>query len=241
MVILALGGSGLTSRRLIVGAESAYSSFAHNALPSGPSDDMRPNVVEEHHKDVGVWGGLCTCPDGQEYWVGDYGDRCGSLACVGGTSGPCNQELGDWAGPCPRCTQDLDGNNVIYGTDACFVLARAGRKVTCWQSPAPPSSPPQVPVSPLNPPPPPRPTHPPSLPPERCPAECPLLAVDARDAVGVHGAFTGLSGLYLRSDRGEGRRLVDERSGTHEEWHRSSWTLKYLVEDGAWGDRKSVV
>merc|ERR1712207_85680 len=40
---------------------------------------------------VGGWGGECTCPDGQTYQVGDNDDRCGSLACEGGTAGTCHQ------------------------------------------------------------------------------------------------------------------------------------------------------
>lgn len=38
---------------------------------------------------VGTWGGTCACPDGQIYQVGDNGDACGSLACVGGLAGIC--------------------------------------------------------------------------------------------------------------------------------------------------------
>ena len=38
----------------------------------------------------GGWGGSCTCPDGQIYQVGDNGDSCGSLSCVGGVPGTCN-------------------------------------------------------------------------------------------------------------------------------------------------------
>lgn len=30
------------------------------------------------------WGGECTCPDGKKYLVGDNGDDCASLACIGG-------------------------------------------------------------------------------------------------------------------------------------------------------------
>ena len=36
--------------------------------------------------EAGLWGGPCSCPDGQIYWVGDRFDSCGSLACVGGTN-----------------------------------------------------------------------------------------------------------------------------------------------------------
>jgi len=33
---------------------------------------------------VGGWGGLCRCPSGKTYEVGDQYDACASLACVGG-------------------------------------------------------------------------------------------------------------------------------------------------------------
>lgn len=32
----------------------------------------------------------------QVYQVGDNGDGCGSLACIGGTAGTCNPEYGPW-------------------------------------------------------------------------------------------------------------------------------------------------
>ena len=40
---------------------------------------------------VGGWGGTCTCPDGSTYDVGDNGNACGSLACVGGKAGACQK------------------------------------------------------------------------------------------------------------------------------------------------------
>jgi hypothetical protein len=40
---------------------------------------------------VGAWGGLCICPDGTSYEVGDNNDACGSLACEGGAAGPCSE------------------------------------------------------------------------------------------------------------------------------------------------------
>ena len=47
---------------------------------------------------AGVWGGTCTCPDGQQYQVGDNGNFCGSLACTGGVSGACHKnDKGPWA------------------------------------------------------------------------------------------------------------------------------------------------
>jgi len=42
---------------------------------------------------VGAWGGICRCPSGQEYSVGDNKDACGSLACEGGVAGDCVREV----------------------------------------------------------------------------------------------------------------------------------------------------
>jgi len=48
---------------------------------------------------TGGWGGTCTCPDGQEYQVGDHWAACANLACVNGQSGTCNRhESPAWAG-----------------------------------------------------------------------------------------------------------------------------------------------
>lgn len=55
------------------------------------------NMVIENAVGVGGWGGSCTCPDGTEYQVGDNVDFCGSLACVGGTSGTCHPHTGSWS------------------------------------------------------------------------------------------------------------------------------------------------
>ena len=57
----------------------------------------------------GVWGGTCTCPDGQVYDVGDQGDFCASLACDGGTSGECKKEA-------PRGNPNLKRDRVRCGT-----------------------------------------------------------------------------------------------------------------------------
>ena len=60
-------------------------------------------VVEKHAPGVGGWGGLCTCPDGTSYGAGDNYDACGSLACIGGTSGSCNRQNGAWSGQKVTC------------------------------------------------------------------------------------------------------------------------------------------
>ena len=46
---------------------------------------------------VGAWGGVCTCPNGQTYDVGDNNDGCGSLACEGGVAGTCHRKPGPWS------------------------------------------------------------------------------------------------------------------------------------------------
>jgi len=46
---------------------------------------------------AGFWGGSCTCPDGVKLQVGDNLDYCGSLACEGGTPGPCMRYGGPWS------------------------------------------------------------------------------------------------------------------------------------------------
>lgn len=59
---------------------------------SGPATNQY-----EHADGVGGWGGWCTCPDGQQYNVGDKNDGCAhgtaSLACFGGTPGECHKEV----------------------------------------------------------------------------------------------------------------------------------------------------
>jgi FAD/FMN-containing dehydrogenase len=47
---------------------------------------------------VGDSGGTCTCPNGEVYQVGDNGDSCGSLACIGGIAGSCSENNPGGAG-----------------------------------------------------------------------------------------------------------------------------------------------
>lgn len=53
--------------------------------------DLTTNQVEVDPINVGSMGGLCTCPNGESYMVGDNRDNCRTLACVNGTSGPCQK------------------------------------------------------------------------------------------------------------------------------------------------------
>lgn len=57
----------------------------------------RQSTTVQTTEEAGTFGGSCTCPDGQVYQVGDNHDNCGSLACVGGVSGPCNKYDGEWS------------------------------------------------------------------------------------------------------------------------------------------------
>lgn len=65
--------------------------------PSPTPSVSGDNRVIERAPGIGGWGGSCTCPDGQIYQVGDNGDACNSLACVGGTAGTCNRNDGSWS------------------------------------------------------------------------------------------------------------------------------------------------
>ena len=58
--------------------------------PRGKNNKNGPPAasVDVHKKmnGVGGWGGVCVCPSGAEFQVGDMGNSCGSLACFGGTA-----------------------------------------------------------------------------------------------------------------------------------------------------------
>ena len=65
---------------------------------------------EEKNAGAGGWGGQCTCPDGQVYWVGDQGGGCKSLSCFGGTESgtpKCNKSGGKWSGHKVTCAQSV--------------------------------------------------------------------------------------------------------------------------------------
>jgi len=114
------------------------------AAPNPPAPPPDPptvelNVVQENADNAGVWGGRCTCPDGNVYWVGDNLNFCASLSCLYGHSGVCH----DWQGPWSR------------------------RRVTCSLAIPPPPSP--APPSPTKPPSPLPSLPPPPQPPSPCP------------------------------------------------------------------------
>ena len=70
---------------------TGYASYpCGGAVPTKPPtyDDMYAQKAG-----VGTWGGTCTCPSGNVYYVGDNNDNCGSLACNGGVAGACSSSL----------------------------------------------------------------------------------------------------------------------------------------------------
>lgn len=73
---------------------------------SGDAAATTKNVVTRNDATVGVWGGTCTCPDGQTYLVGDLLNKCASMACEGGVTGPCNHYLSHWKGVRVKCNTD---------------------------------------------------------------------------------------------------------------------------------------
>ena len=71
----------------------------------------------ETNAGAGGWGGTCTCPDGQQYEVGDKGNSCGSLSCTGGTSGACAKATGAWSYNKVTCSNPLTGKQFSGNTD----------------------------------------------------------------------------------------------------------------------------
>ena len=83
--------------------------WVHHREASEPRLQLGENKFETN-AGTGAHGGTCTCPDGQQYQVGDEMNGCGSLACIGGTSGACNRAAGAWSNNKATCVQfDLQG------------------------------------------------------------------------------------------------------------------------------------
>eukprot|EP00928_Gymnodinium_smaydae_P080794 TRINITY_DN64419_c0_g1_i1.p1 TRINITY_DN64419_c0_g1~~TRINITY_DN64419_c0_g1_i1.p1 ORF type:complete len:408 (-),score=27.83 TRINITY_DN64419_c0_g1_i1:180-1355(-) len=76
----------------------------------------------------GRWGGLCTCPDGNVYVVGDNNDGCESLACEGGVPGTC----------APHGASEHAGMKVSCDVSRAFMEASklffedVGGETACW-------------------------------------------------------------------------------------------------------------
>jgi hypothetical protein len=69
---------------------------------------------------IGGWGGMCTCPDGQQYGVGDHYNSCGSIACEGGVAGQCNRYgSSTWSSKKVTCApKEQKKEIVLYGLRA---------------------------------------------------------------------------------------------------------------------------
>jgi len=69
---------------------SGYNCLRYKRVPPQTDDHYRKAEPPER---VGSWGGMCTCPSGRSFNVGDRFDGCAngpaSLACEGGVPGEC--------------------------------------------------------------------------------------------------------------------------------------------------------
>lgn len=81
---------------------------------------------------AGGWGGQCTCPDGQVYWVGDNYNACGSLACSGGKSGTCHKTGGKWTGNKVTCGT-AQAAPAPSTTSSCTRYAPNGKKLEWYE------------------------------------------------------------------------------------------------------------
>lgn len=64
--------------------------LGYSTLRHGHGAGLRNTYI---YGDSGSCSGTCTCPDEEEFLVGDNHDTCKTLACYGGTSGPCSCEI----------------------------------------------------------------------------------------------------------------------------------------------------
>jgi hypothetical protein len=89
---------------------------------NGLCDD--PNDIPSFCAGGGAWGGLCICPDGTPYEVGDNNDACGSLACEGGVAGPCSEGgiLPENKGKKVTCGQPQGYCNTVMSVALCHTL-----------------------------------------------------------------------------------------------------------------------
>lgn len=144
------GGENEGAFRKVICETDAYKMRPGQTHKSGSRNEIINNAPG-----VGTWGGECTCPDGAVYLVGDEGNQCGSMACEGGKTGPCNHYVSGWAHRRVRC----DVGKAYPNPPPPPPLP-----------PSPPPSPPPLPPPPTPPPPPPPSPPAPSPPPPRPPA-----------------------------------------------------------------------
>jgi len=80
-----------------INGEGGWSFRKVTCVAPAPRPTTSANVEINDDTTAGVWGGTCTCPDGQVYLAGDENNACGSLACEGGVAGICNHYVSVWA------------------------------------------------------------------------------------------------------------------------------------------------
>lgn len=89
------GGAASACDRTSILARAGMQAICGKSPTSAPAV-MEFNMYSINSPAVGSMGGLCTCPNGQKYIVGDNRDSCGSLACSGGIQGICSRESKEW-------------------------------------------------------------------------------------------------------------------------------------------------
>jgi len=85
------GTSGVCSEQGIQPSNKGMKVICTAPVPQATTQQV--NFYRKEEGAVGWWGGICTCPDGQQYEVGDNNDNCSSLACEFGVPGNCSGEL----------------------------------------------------------------------------------------------------------------------------------------------------
>jgi len=104
--------SGFSESCFTDGVDRSASVGGYDVSLVAYAQETKLNIVEENQ--AGSWGGSCTCPDGSVYQVGDNDDYCGSLACVGGISGECNESDGPWSGRKVTCAGSFRRRSLKY-------------------------------------------------------------------------------------------------------------------------------
>ena len=115
-------------------------------------------VLENQYSTAGIFGGTCTCPNGNVYLVGDRNDQCKSLSCEGGVSGVCNHYASTWShrkvicapsetSPPPEAPGCLDWCETDFVTPI-ETKCVSSRCKNCTFCPKPPPLPPPPPAFP---------------------------------------------------------------------------------------------
>ena len=99
---------------------------------------LHEDVVVDNAPGVGQWGGYCTCPSGVTYGVGDENNKCGSLACTGGTESECIKSVNS-AYSKRRVTCGAAGRDTIEKEEIGVVFANKADMRPCSGASVPPT------------------------------------------------------------------------------------------------------